>query len=123
MKEEKERRCSALGNFWENNKRGLRSIRHWASASQVGYNTLNEYIRRKKDKNMLAETYEKLAMGASLLLKRDVRISDLLNEIEIIKDSQKERVADLYSFLPDREKEAFKIILEERIKSLFPRQS
>ncbi|WP_147395137.1 hypothetical protein [Azospirillum cavernae] len=119
---ERERRRSALIQFWETNRHALKSIRQWAEASKVGYNTLNEFIRRKKDKNMLADTYEKLARGASILLSRDVTIHELLNEEAFDEKSEAtqriERIALLISHLPDHEQEAFEVVLQGRVQAL-----
>ncbi|MFD1627589.1 hypothetical protein ACFSBS_23350 [Azospirillum griseum] len=125
VENERDRRRAALTRFWEQNRSELKSIRQWAAASDLGYNTLNEFVRNKKNKNMLADTYEKLAFGASKLLQREVTIHELLNEDEK-NDSddprlQKiDRILDLLKRLSPQEQDAFEVILEARVKASSP---
>lgn len=116
---ERERRRSALIQFWETNKAGLKNVKRWAEASEVGYNTLYEFIKRRKDKNMLAATYEKLAEGASLLLNRKVTLKELLMEEAepqiSERDSRIERIATLITQLPDPEQHALEELLRSRL--------
>lgn len=117
---ERERRRSALIQFWEANKAGLKNVKRWAEASGVGYNTLYEFLNKRKNKNMLAATYEKLAEGASILLNRSVSLKELLMEENDSQMSERdiriERIATLITQLPDPEQHALEELLRSRLK-------
>lgn len=77
--EERDRLRSALVAFYEQAKRArkIRSVRAWVTASEIGYNTLNDIIQGKKNKRLEDETYFSLAHGASKLLGRTVTVAEL----------------------------------------------
>ncbi len=77
--EERDRLRKALVAFYEEAKRArkIRSVRAWVTASEIGYNTLNDIIQGKKNKRLEDETYFSLAHGASKLLGRTVTVTEL----------------------------------------------
>jgi hypothetical protein len=76
---DRERRRDALAAFYEAHRAaGLKSVNHWAKASEVAERTLGQFLDGTRKKNMRADTYEKLARGATKLLRRDVQASDLM---------------------------------------------
>ncbi|MCG5240067.1 hypothetical protein ACIU1J_01810 [Azospirillum doebereinerae] len=77
--DERDRLRTALLAFFEEAKRmrKIRSVRAWVTASEIGYNTLNDIVRGKRNKRLEDETYFALAMGATKLLGREVTVAEL----------------------------------------------
>lgn len=77
---EKEQRRQALVRFHQRHLAQLGKLNNWAIHAEVGYNTLNEYYHKKKDKKVEYETFAKLAKGASKLIGRRVTVAEIVGE-------------------------------------------
>lgn len=75
-----ERRRRALETFYIANKAALESVNNWALKSGVAERTLGQFLDGSRKKNMRADTYEKLAIGASVLIDRKVTVYELMGE-------------------------------------------
>lgn len=78
--DERDRLRTALVAFYEEGRRThkIRSVRAWVTASpKIGYNTLNDILKGKKNKRLEDETYFALALGATKLMGRPVTVAEL----------------------------------------------
>lgn len=76
--EDQARRVAGLRAFYEANAKGLGNPLRWSKEAGVSYNSLNEPLSGAKTPNISIKTLEKLADGASKLLKRPVTIDELI---------------------------------------------
>lgn len=123
--EERDRLRRALVAFFEEAKRArkIRSVRAWVTASEIGYNTLNDIITGKKNKRLEDETYFSLAHGASKLLGRTVTVAELQGkeqsasrslsdtDIKLLRD-----LADIGSF-DERERRDLEDLIHRRAEA------
>lgn len=74
------RRRDALLEFFTTHKAVLKNPYRWAKAAGIGYVTLAEYMAGTRDKNLRADTYEKLAEGATKLIGVPITVANLLGD-------------------------------------------
>lgn len=114
--QDRERRRAALLAFFKANKpKGLKSVLRWATKSGVAEATVRQLLDGTRAKNMRADTYEKLARGASLLLDTPIRISDLLGEEEA-KAERIKRAIDYLASMDDESREKHLSAIERDVQ-------
>ncbi|AWJ88904.1 hypothetical protein Sp245p_03420 [Azospirillum baldaniorum] len=115
--EDQARRVAGLRSFFEANKDGLENPNVWSKASGVSYNSLNEPLSGAKTPNISIKTLERLADGATKLLKRPVTIDQLIGREAPVPELDEMADAIFGAMSPKQKAEAIKKLTDDLASS------